>query len=50
MKYYNFKDLPYGMFLWHGVVYTKFNETQGVMITTGKVVTFDPMETVYKFE
>lgn len=35
-----------GLFKWHGVVYTKFSDTQAVMITSGKIVDFKPDEEV----
>ena len=41
-----FKDVPYGLFRYRGIVYTKFNDTQAVMITSGKVVDFNPEEIV----
>ena len=44
-----FKELPNGMFRFRGIVYTKINETQGVQITTGRIVEFNPDDPVEKF-
>lgn len=43
-----FKDAPLGMFRGRsGLVYTKINQTQAVIITSGKIIEYDLEETVY---
>jgi hypothetical protein len=37
-----------GLFKWHELVYSKFNDTQAVLITSGRVVDFSPDEEVEK--
>ena len=37
-----FKDLPLGLFRFHGIVYTKFDTTKAVLIVSGEVVEFAP--------
>ena len=43
-----FRDIPLGLFrsLRTGLVYTKINDTQAVIITNGKTIDFDVMEEV----
>ena len=44
-----FKDLPLGLFRYKGLVYTKINNTQGVLITSGKIVNFNPNDLCWNF-
>ena len=41
-----FKDVPYGLFRFRGLVYTKISDTQAVIITSGRIVDFEPLEEV----
>lgn len=41
-----FKDIPKGLFWYRGLVYSKFSETQAVLITMGEVKDFNPMDEV----
>jgi hypothetical protein len=50
MKAYLFRDAPLGMFWYNGIVFTKINDNQAVMITSGKLKDFSPEETIYKWE
>lgn len=44
-----FADAPYGMFWYRGIVYSKFSDTQAVLITNGKVVDFSEDEIILKY-
>ena len=44
-----FKDVQLGLFRFHGIVYTKINESQAVLITSGKIVDFNPEEEVESY-
>lgn len=41
-----FKDVSLGLFRYKGIVYTKINDTQAVLITSGKMIDFLPEEVV----
>lgn len=41
-----FKDVSLGLFRYNGIVYTKINDTQAVLITNGKIVTFNSEDIV----
>jgi len=44
-----FSEIPNGLFRFHGLVYTKINESQAVLITSGKIVDFNPEEEVESY-
>ena len=44
-----FKDVALGLFRFHGIVYSKINETQAVLITMGKIVDFSPEDEVEEY-
>lgn len=41
-----FKDVSLGLFRYNDIVYTKINDTQAVLITSGKIVNFNPTDIV----
>lgn len=44
-----FKDLPLGLFRYKMIVYTKINDHQGVIISTGVIEEFNPEEEVGEY-
>lgn len=44
-----FKDIQLGLFRFRWIVYTKINETQAVLVTSGKIVDFSPEDEVEPF-
>ena len=44
-----FKDVLPGLFRYNGIVYTKISDTQAVLITSGKIVNFDPSDIVESY-
>jgi len=41
-----FKDIEKGLFRYKGIVYTKIEDTQAVLITTGEVLIFNPEQEI----
>lgn len=44
-----FKDLPHGPFRYKGVVYTKINDHQGVLFSSGEIREFDSLTECWTF-
>ena len=45
-----FSEIPNGLFRFNGLVYTRISESQAVLITSGKIVDFQPEEEVELFQ
>lgn len=41
-----FKDIEKGLFRYRGLVYTKIEDTQAVLITTGEILIFNPEQSI----
>lgn len=44
-----FKDIQLGLFRCNGIVYSKINDKQAVLITNGRMVDFEPNQEVEEF-